>query len=575
MNYKFLICFFFFFYSVSYTQTDSLQTEEVNGKKYFVHFVQQGNTLYGISKKFNRKAEDILLINPDIENGLQIGQKILVPFDENKIEENKLTYSFSSTHTVQKSETLYSISKRYEITMEDLIKLNPGVENGLSIGQILTLPSNAKSIENPNLETSTEVFYKDSIIFHTVLPSETMYSISKRFMVDINELKKINGINNDKIKKGDVLKIPLKKESIKKIEYRKIEEYKEPTDTTAIMIKKSKYNIVYLLPFHLESNADILTEIATEFWMGSKIALDSLEKMGLIANINVIDVPSDIEKFKEVLKSKELIDANLIIGPFTGKSLELTAQFAKENKIHMISPLSSTSSLLNENIYCYNAINSDVQLMEGLATFLSKNSSINQIIIVKPENKELDLLHAFRLKYQEKNTKTRVIECTLNDLPTFIQKSGMNHVVIPSSDKVFAQKFINQLVKSNIKDKAITIYATKEWINNDDIRGFYKNKYLIHIASPYDFNYTYEETKVLLKKFRSYYNTDLSKYGTQGFDVSYYFLAYFFLNTPNIKGVMNNFNMKPIRKGSGFENQFTYILKQDNYELFQIDKITN
>jgi LysM repeat protein len=569
---KFTVCLFLLITFLSFAQPENPIYEEIGGKKYFVHFVQGGNTLYGLSKLYKVNAEDIITINPFVTNGLQIGQKILIPAEKEAIAPVKVEYTNPEFHVVQKSETLYGISKKYNITLDELVKNNPGVENGISIGQELKLPSYAKYNQTDQKSYTTQVNYTDSIVVYTVLPSETMYSISKRFMVSIEDIKTLNGLPNEKLRKGDVIKIPVKKEQIKKVEIRKIEDLNQSNiDTNLVFKAKSEYKIVYLLPFNLDGTTDQQRGLATEFLMGAQIALDSLEKLGFRATVKVLDANHDTTKLKSLLASKELVNTDLIIGPFTGKQLEITANWAKHNSVRMVSPLFPATSILKNNMYVYNAVNSDITLIEGLATYLAKNKTNEHIILIRPEAKDNDLYQAFRSKFNQiVKGAYKLTECSEADLPAFVKKSGNTILVVPSRDKIYANKFINSLAKSSLKNSNISIYATKEWSNNDDIRGFYKNKYNLHFASPNDFNFSNENTKNLLKKYRVKYNSDLSKYGTQGFDLSYYFIQSFLMKNNVPEGIMNHFNLKSLSPGSGYENKACYILKQENYDLIRV-----
>jgi LysM repeat protein/ABC-type branched-subunit amino acid transport system substrate-binding protein len=571
-----ILYLFLMFFNLSFAQPENPTIEEIQGKKYYVHFVQAGNTLYGLSKLYKLSAEELLNTNPSAVNGLQIGQKIIIPVERQVVQNTVEEIKAPETHTVLKSETLYGISRKYNVTLDELVRLNPGCENGLSVDQVLKLPTSARYSETQEKVMKTQVVFTDSTILYTVLPHETMYSISKRFMVSVDEIKSANNLSNEKIRKGDVLKIPAKKEQIKKIEVRKVEDIKINSVENEVFFKnKNKYNIIYFLPFNLDGNPDQQKSLATEFLMGAQLALDSLEMLGLNATIRVIDVNNDTTKFKQILTQKEVKNADLLIGPFTGKNLDVAARFAKQNHIRLISPLFPSTTILRDNLYVYNAINSDITLIEALATYVAKNKINENLVLVKPDGKDLDLYHAFQVKFKNLTAgKVKLVECSQNDLATFVKKSGKTILIVPSRDKVFASNFINNLAKSALKNANISIYSTKEWVNNDDIRGFYKNKYNIHFASPNDFSYTYPQTKSILRKYRTVYNTDLTKYSTQGFDITMFFLQEFYLNKPNSEGVMNKFKMKTLQSGSGYENKTCFILEQIDYDLKRVDVIS-
>jgi LysM repeat protein/ABC-type branched-subunit amino acid transport system substrate-binding protein len=573
--YAIFICFFS---QLVFSQGEELKIETIDGVRYYVHEVQGGNTLYGISKLYNVTAEKVIEFNPTVSNGLQIGQRILIPVAQGEVKnETQIETKAPDFHKVEKGDNLYNISKRYAVSMEDIVKLNPGSENSISIGQELKLPSNAKIKQEASVaQAKTQVTFTDSMLVYTVLPKETMYSISKRFMVSIEDIKKANGMTNEKLKKGDVIKIPTKKEKVTKVEIRKIEDIKTSEIDEELSFKsKSEYQIVYFLPFALDGGNDNLRGISTEFLMGAQLALDSLERLGLKAKIHIIDAAQDTIKFKEQLNAKELKKVDLIIGPFNGKNIDIAADWAKANKVRMVSPLFSSTSVLKDNPFVYNAVNSDITLMEGAAKYLAENKTSSQIVLIKVDAKDDELYQAFRAKFKAslpKGSTFKLIECSQADMGSFIKKGGNTILVVPSRDKVFATRFINNVdkVPGKAGGGSITIFATKDWANNDDIKGFYKNKFSLHFASPYDFNYSHDFTKVMLKNYRKKYNADLSKYAVQGFDISMYFIQDFFLNKKNSVGVMNKINVKSVASNSGYENKSCFILKQENYELIQV-----
>ncbi|MCE3296559.1 MAG: hypothetical protein K0R65_2273 [Crocinitomicaceae bacterium] len=570
--------FFCLFSVVAFAQPENPVYEEINGKKFYVHIVQGGNTLWGLSKMYNVPAEKIIEFNPTVSAGIQLGQKIVIPVDASQVNETATPVKTAETHLVEKGDNLYNISRRYGVAMEDIVKLNPGSENGISIGQQLKLPAGTKAAEL-TVTTSTQITFSDSIVNYTVLPHETLYSISKRFMVPIEDIKKLNNLKNDKVRKNDVIKIPVKKEKITKVEVRKVEEVRDSKIDEELSFKsKNEYQIFYLLPFGLDGGNDNLKGIATEFLMGAQLALDSLEKLGLKARVQVLDAPTDTTKFKALLVEKNVKKADLIIGPFMGNNVEIAAAFAKANKIRMVSPLNPSTSVLKDNPYVYNAVDSDITLIEGAAQYIAANKTTDQIVLVKVDAKDDELYQAFRQKFLKSlpaGSKLKLLECSHSDIGNFIKKGGSTIFVVPSRDKVFSTRFMSGLEKTSSKAGAgkITVFGTKDWINNDEIKGYYKNKFTLHFSSPYDFNYSYDASKKLLRKYRVKYNADLSKYGAQGFDVSLYFIQKFLLSKDSETGVMNKFAIESVASGSGYENKNCFIMKQENYELIQLEVI--
>lgn len=116
--------------------------------------VKKGDSLYSIANKYNTTVEELKRINNLTSNTLSIGQVLKLPSDKpNKIEQEKNTI----TYTIQKGDSLYSIARKYSTTIDKIKDLNNLTTNLLSIGQVLLIPTNA------NLETTYTVQKGDSL----------------------------------------------------------------------------------------------------------------------------------------------------------------------------------------------------------------------------------------------------------------------------------------------------------------------------------------------------------------------------------------------------------------------------
>src|SRR5690606_36223294 len=138
-------------------------------------------------------------------------------------------------------------------TVDRLFELNPELSEGLKKGQVIKVPGNhteevtetkaeetetkeeevEEEIPNPFVVETTEengeketvkITFSDSTIRHSVLAHETMYSISKRFMLSIDEIMKVNGLKSSSVKEGQVLIIPVKSERVEKVGIREVPE---------------------------------------------------------------------------------------------------------------------------------------------------------------------------------------------------------------------------------------------------------------------------------------------------------------------------------------------------------------
>jgi len=149
--------------------------------------VNKGETVAQIAQKFKVTPYEIYKLNPDAQNGLKPNSVLLIPKagTKNTAATSKTKVSLPKTHLVVAKETLFGIQKQYNVTEEALKKANPFLEKeGLQVGQILSIPS--------SYGTKTNVPAKNTVLYHTVLPKETKFSIAKQYDISIEELERKN-----------------------------------------------------------------------------------------------------------------------------------------------------------------------------------------------------------------------------------------------------------------------------------------------------------------------------------------------------------------------------------------------
>lgn len=580
-----LLCLLFFFKGV-FAQVDSKDWvyEYSNGKKYAVHIAQAGNTLWGIHTTYNVPVDDIVAANPGIEKGVKEGYRYLIPLGGADMK--VLSGTIVREHTVEKGETAFSIAKKYNCSVDDLLKYNPGIDKGLKLGQVLKViiaPTNEttppKQADKP-VVSAPAVTFTDTVLVYEVKASETLYTISKRFMVPVTDLQKFNNLKSTNIKAGDIIRVPLKKENVKPVPVREVQPKEEirKVDQDLIFKSKSKYNIAVLLSFGLndKSGNTALKNLATEFYMGVELAADSLEKLGFDATIKIIDIPLDSVGIMKILNTSEMKGMDLIFGPLVPQSADIVGRWCGQQKIRMVCPSACNSSLLKNNPYIYASVTTDMTQQEVLAKYTIDKYKTAQIILINPGNsKDQELFDAYRKRFiqlSKKNGNVKLIEAKLSDFTTFIRKSGESVIVFPSRDKGNVLNFINTLHKAVGKspNADVTVFGLKEWGGFDDIAGYYKTKYKITWASSSDLNYSLPETQALLRLYRTKYRADMNKAGAHGFDVVYYFTKTLLMKEEVSNEVINAFDLKAVESGGGYENQSCFILKHEDYELIRV-----
>ena len=151
--------------------------------------VVKGDTLYSISRRFNIPIDTIKKINNLSSDILSIGQ-VLYLKEKEESNDNQI-------YTIVSGDTLYSIAKKYGVKVEDIIKANNLNSTILSIGKTLIIPS-ANSNENTVPSTQT----------YTVQKGDSLWSIARKLNVTVDDLKSVNNLVSNIIKIGQILLIP-------------------------------------------------------------------------------------------------------------------------------------------------------------------------------------------------------------------------------------------------------------------------------------------------------------------------------------------------------------------------------
>lgn len=566
---------------VSFGQLEDVKIESRNGQRVYVHVIQKGNTLWGLHKLYDVPVEKIVAGNPGVENGLQEGQIVYIPVP---------VVTQEKTHTVAAGETLYSISRKYDVDVKDLTRWNPGSDQGIKEGQQLKIfnstyvtgekaePAAAEQAKEP-AANPVKITFNDSIVEHTVAQGETLYSISRRYLVPSEKIIAFNNKKNNNIKPGEVLKIPLKKERIAKVDVREVpdKETGKKVDNSLIFKKKDEYHVAIMLPFMLNKGvgySEAISNMAAEFLMGAQMAIDSLEKAGLNAKVYVYDTENSPEKIRSILAKPELASMDLIIGPLNKSNAPLVADWCLEHKVRMVCPVNVDTKILQNNPYVYTTMGSDITLMKGLAKFMAQQFKGSKIVLIKPTTPQDSVLYqAFRSEYNRLAGAgaTKLIETSPGNFSGYLSNSGRTALVFPTNDVKSATSFMNELSRYAHKfGSSSYVFGTDAWLDMDGINAFYRNKYRITVPTSMDLNYNYERTKIYHRKYRSLYQSDFTKVAIQGFDVMYNFCSELLLDKKAGQLIMNDFESIQIGPNHGFENQHTEILTHSEYELKNI-----
>ncbi|MGE0078742.1 MAG: LysM peptidoglycan-binding domain-containing protein [Bacteroidales bacterium] len=533
---------------------------KIDGKTYFIHIVKSGETLYAIGKAYDITQSEIATNNPDIYSGLKVGQALKIPAKSVEMDgDEKYIY-----HIVKKKETLFGLSRQYNVSIDDIVKINPEVKNGLEVSQVVLIP---------RFKISEEVVEpaKDSLTFiiHEVQPKEGLFAISRRYGVDSKEIEFYNkDVIADGVKLGTSLRIPVKPKV-------------DSTDVTVNAMDENKtespcknnysydgrpFNIALFLPFsqaEMETSDDAVDDVTDQqqevkpkavqrskkefsqvtqaslaFYEGFLVALDTMKKSGVSVNLSVFDTKRSKTEVESLLHKNLPGKTDLIIGSFITDDLKLLADFAVKNDINLVSPLYSGPTSLPQNSHIISINQSFKKQLEIFIRNFKFEDTCKYVVVYDKENlyssaiKQFDSLLTSRIK--DTGRIRKIYHHTAVGKAAEVQDSLMkvlaadrqNVVIIPSEDEPFVSEFLGHLygVKS-FHNLRTSVYGPSRWLKMKNIPSDYFYKLDLHVFTPFFVDYSLESVKHFIATYRELYRAEPSQYAYLGYDVGLYFIS--------------------------------------------------
>lgn len=337
----------------------------INGKKYYVHTVKSGDTLYSIAKAYEVGEDAIRDSNPGVADGLRIDQTVKIPVPESAILKAKAEKKRKKdyiTHKVKAGQTLYAIARDYNISVATLREDNPSVNpQALSVGETLwirraAIGSSTEQQAQAEIAEYTDNLNKatddDGFDHHLVKPGETIYSLSRRYGITEAEFAQLNDVSQG-LKAGAIIRIPRAKEVEQEVVAEADNTPAQTTPGTEITFQKldamQDLNIALMLPMNINSkpNASYV-----EFYQGFLLGLDEVKKTSNgNTKLTVYNTSHDQLKVQQIVGSTMFEGTNLIVGPVYEDELNPVLQYAHKNSVPVVSPLANISAVQSPALY--------------------------------------------------------------------------------------------------------------------------------------------------------------------------------------------------------------------------------
>ena len=562
-----------------YKRVDPSEKEYIE-ENYEIYTVQPKETRWSIANKYGITIDSLLVLNPNlskITDYLSSGQELLLPKMLGSSIEDQETQLYNS-YTVPAKQTFYSLEKKFGLTANEIIALNPEIKErgGLKEGMVLRIP--AKKVETGEVNIENYNFYE-------VKPKQTEFSLTRKFGVTYKELLELNPELKDGLKAGMVLKLPKAQTGNFDVKNALILDKINLRDSINTL---NRPKLVFLLPFRLDRldlNDNAATKSAIEnrkdvkyslgLYSGAMVALDSIAKLGISVDVKTYDTQLDMNRTKGILQKENLIGVSAIFGPLEAQSLKEVALQASEYGVPVVAPLTDKSDLSLNNVFF--ALPSEKVMEEHMMTYVEGlRTKENVIIIADQKNKptESTLLMKFPGAKIVALKEDRTVD--IDKISKMLSQETENWVFL-ETDQANVVYHVGSLLNSLIsKEISIRLFTT------DKNKAFDSEVVSYSHLSNLRFTYPSASREVgensFTKLYRKKYGADPDTYAVRGFDLTYDLLlklAYKndLVSASKLVGeteyVGNKFNFnKDI--SSGYFNRASYILGYENMNIVEL-----
>jgi len=537
-------------------QKEPVSIDTVSDKNIIMHTVENGETLYSIARKYGVPAKDVIAAN---SNGtLALGSivkvplknvvkdDIIIPIVKNPINPTANPGDSIVLHKVKKNETLFSLSKQYNVSIEEITVANDGLLDGLNKGMKLRIPLKKKGINRVDdivRDISTGTSF-DSLNVNANLVQE-VYDIAVMIPFFFDE-------NSERIAKcppiGDC---PIYSHTLN----------------------------------------------ALDFHHGVMMAIDSLKNAGLNVSVRVYDTKHDTSVVRGVLSKAEFSEMDLIIGPFYANQIKLVREFAKTNSIQLICPVPVSNKALFNNPFVTKMTASTPTQIKFMAQEIARKYHDQNVIVVRNQKNDKDEYYyrTFKNAFAEEikkypnryldSAKETYINSKGSRLSTVESKMVLdknNLIVVPSQSVGHVSNFFTKLsstTNSNpYRTYSLQVFGLEDWSEFPTIDEKYKNKFKLSLVTS---SYVeYEDPKVLdfISKYRNKFSTDPSDFSFIGFDAAFINLKGILLYGTSFSnhyqhlintGFNTNSLFEKVDPKGGYENKNVFMIRYEDYTVIK------
>ena len=604
----------------------NLPIRKIGDKEYYYRQVKKKETIYGISKELGISKEDIIKYNPSVASGLKKDQWLYFPVDEFSKKSSKGSTAKQHIHIVKDGETLYGLSRTYNISISDLKECNPALKDGLKSGSQIIIPikttsENKKASPTPYIIKKGETLYRVALNNNTTIEAileanpgisptnfkagetilipaspaenkqdkqpETVFiaekvkkgdsyeSIAEKHDVSADELKEANP-QTEKPKKGSYIYIPITQEPDTLTKNEIVETY----NSIHKLDKSDTISVSIVLPFDSKDGKQAQKgQLYKDFYGGFLMAMnDFADKEDYNIKLSVFD--SAEKTVESILSNSELKESDIIFISGNEAGIKTAGEFGEKYGINIVNAFSVNDDNFydNERIFQLNTPSS--YMYAALQNAVNDKFSDYRMVFISDDNDDNDKALIEHLKNTDLPRQTITIT-ELSEPETFkvLVPDGQKILFVPTqSNKAFlkALKPALQTLKKDYPEYRFSLLGYPEWENYNGYKTFF------HDMDTYLYSrYSYTGNENFVSDFNNKYAywygqkplKSIPSMSILGYDMAMFFIPAIQSNGNDFnhgsndkEGIESCISLKRVSNWGGFVNTSIFLInyKPDN-----------
>lgn len=502
-------------------------------EEYFWHVIEEGDTYWNYHTRFQVFESELKALNPALKEGLNLGLRIKIPRkNESKVKTIVKDKDLFIEHTVLPKETLWGLSKLYDVEKEEIQRINPELQNRKPIiGETLYIPDHEKIKERLalNLQDTSAVYSSKQLDSLMNSPAYEQY-LNESFGFDSGDMEaKLQSFDTNPDTVHIALMLPLFYERTKALNLQIDTILVDPiTDEPIDTLYRQKTDRTLFAG----------SKNFIKFYQGFLVALADLEDLGVHTKLHVYDTQYKSSVVDSLIRKPEMRTMDLIVGPVVAKNQETVAQFAYKNKIPFISPLSSSSKDIEKCPSYFMVNSSNDYLLRKTSDYIGNKYYDKNIVVLDMgsynevgQEKMIERIKQKLFMSGYYSTTDEVLYHKINHVfdgnwgLKEVLRDDMENVVIvplPKNGEAALNKAVNSLDALS-DDFEITLMGLKNYGQYDGAITKQYHHLNLTFLSPYHVDYKKTTVKNFVRHYRSNFNDEPDNFGFQGYDIAMYF----------------------------------------------------